>query len=242
MLAKKLKITAAFILSVFLLSNGLPTLALAANEKNYDPFAVETIEKAPQKKTTFSERLKERQGHQEKQTFVIDNVLPGHLYIPKDTKFRVELIQDVSSKNNKTGEEVNFKILENVIINNVIIIPKDTIGIGYVYEARKAGGLGRKGKLSVAGREIRTVNNIKVPLRWGLQGHGNTDGGAGVVVAAVSIVGGLFMKGSNITFPAGTDFEVIVKNNVDLMATPENLAEVMNPKKVHGLELQVVPR
>ena len=156
------------------------------------------------------------------------------------------MIQEVSSKNNKTGEEVNFKILENVIINNVIIIPKDTIGIGYVYEARKAGGLGRKGNLSVAGREIRTVNNIKVSLRWGLQGHGNTDGGAGVVVgvvvAAVSIVGGLFMKGSNITFPAGTDFEVIVKNNVDLMATPENLAEVMNPKKVHGLELQVVPR
>ena len=69
---------------------------------------------------------------------------------------------------------------------------------------------------------------------------GNTDGGAVAVAAAVSLVGGLFMKGSNIDYPAGTDFEVEVRENVDLQATQENLEEVMTSNVPHGIEIQVI--
>ena len=50
------------------------------------------------------------------------------------------------------------------------------------------------------------------------------------------------MKGSNINYPAGTNFQVEVAENVDLMATQDNLAEVMNPEIKHGLEIVVAPR
>ena len=47
------------------------------------------------------------------------------------------------------------------------------------------------------------------------------------------------MKGSNIDYPAGTDFEVEVRENVDLQATQENLEEVMTSNVPHGIEIQV---
>ena len=68
---------------------------------------------------------------------------------------------------------------------------------------------------------------------------GSADGGAVAVAAVVSLVGGLFMKGSNIDYPAGTNFEVEVKNNVDLNATPNDLAKVMDPSIVRGTSLTV---
>ena len=59
------------------------------------------------------------------------------------------------------------------------------------------------------------------------------------VAAAVSLVGGLFMKGSNINYPAGTDFQVEVRDNVDLGVTPEELNDAMNPDIPHGQEIVI---
>lgn len=147
-------------------------------------------------------------------------------------KQRVAKIMEEEKNKNKK------QIIEGVE-NGHIYIPKDTIGIGYVYEVQKAGGFGRKGVLRIAGKEIKTLNNITVPLKKGLEGKGKTDGGAVAVAAAVSLVGGLFMKGTNIEYPAGTNFEVEVRNNVDLQTTPENLKEAMNPNIPHGIELNI---
>ncbi len=214
----------------------------------YDPFAddedVKVQEVQSDKKLTFKERLAKKQAEEQKNSLsmILDNVMPDHIYIPKKTILRVELVEAANSKTHKENQEVEIRLLDNLIINGVLIIPKGTIGTGYVYKSRKAGGFGRKGLLQIAGKEFKTINNISVPLKKGLSGKGKTDGGAVAVAAAVSLVGGLFMKGSNIDYPAGTNFEVEVRENVDLMATEENLAEVMNPKIHHGLEIRVAPR
>ena len=222
----------------------------AANNvvSEYDPFAdeddVKKVETQDNKKLTFKERLAKMKAEEQKSqsNITIDNVLPGHIYIPKKTVLKVELVESANSKTHKENQEVEIRLLENLIINGVLIIPKGTIGTGYVYKSRKAGGFGRKGTLQIAGKEFKTINNISVPLRKGLSGKGKTDGGAVAVAAAVSLVGGLFMKGSNINYPAGTNFQVEVAENVDLMATQENLSEVMNPEIHHGLEIRVAPR
>ena len=187
---------------------------------------------------TALQKKEEEKNKNKKQ--IIEGVENGHIYIPKGTKLNVELLEMATSKKLKKNQLVEFKMVENLIINGVIVIPKDTIGIGYVYEVQKAGGFGRKGVLRIAGKEIKTLNNITVPLKKGLEGKGKTDGGAVAVAAAVSLVGGLFMKGTNIEYPAGTNFEVEVRNNVDLQTTPENLKEAMNPNIPHGIELNIL--
>lgn len=242
---------AAAILSAIMMANGLslpmayaaPSSSYVNVDEKYDPFAEEEMpaKEADPSKLTFKERLalqkKEEQAAAQKVT--IANVLPGHIYIPKKTMLNVELIEPANSKTHKKNQQVEFKTTENLIINGVVVISKGTIGMGYVYEVQKAGGFGRKGVLRIAGKEIKTLNNVSVPLRKGLEGKGKTDGGAVAVAAAVSLVGGLFMKGSNINYPAGTDFQVEVRDNVDLGVTPEELKDAMNPNIPHGQEIVV---
>lgn len=242
---------AAAILSAIMMANGLslpmayaaPSSSYVNVDEKYDPFAEEEMpaKEADPSKLTFKERLalqkKEEQAAAQKLT--IANVLPGHIYIPKKTMLNVELIEPANSKTHKKNQQVEFKTTENLIINGVVVIPKGTVGMGYVYEVQKAGGFGRKGVLRIAGKEIKTLNNVSVPLRKGLEGKGKTDGGAVAVAAAVSLVGGLFMKGSNINYPAGTDFQVEVRDNVDLGVTPEELKDAMNPDIPHGQEIVI---
>lgn len=242
---------AAAILSAIMMANGLslpmayaaPSSSYVNVDEKYDPFAEEEMpaKEADPSKLTFKERLalqkKEEQAAAQKVT--IANVLPGHIYIPKKTMLNVELIEPANSKTHKKNQQVEFKTTENLIINGVVVIPKGTVGMGYVYEVQKAGGFGRKGVLRIAGKEIKTLNNVSVPLRKGLEGKGKTDGGAVAVAAAVSLVGGLFMKGSNINYPAGTDFQVEVRDNVDLGVTPEELKDAMNPNIPHGQEIVI---
>ena len=242
---------AAAILSAIMMANGLslpmayaaPSSRYVSVDEKYDPFAEEEMpaKEADPSKLTFKERLalqqKEEQAAAQKVT--IANVMPGHIYIPKKTMLNVELIEPANSKTHKKNQQVEFKTTENLIINGVVVIPKGTVGMGYVYEVQKAGGFGRKGVLRIAGKEIKTLNNVSVPLRKGLEGKGKTDGGAVAVAAAVSLVGGLFMKGSNINSPAGTDFQVEVRDNVDLGVTPEELKDAMNPDIPHGQEIVI---
>lgn len=242
---------AAAILSAIIMANGLslpmayaaPSSRYVNVDEKYDPFAEEEMpaKEADPSKLTFKERLalqkKEEQAAAQKVT--IANVLPGHIYIPKKTMLNVELIEPANSKTHKKNQQVEFKTTENLIINGVVVIPKGTVGMGYVYEVQKAGGFGRKGVLRIAGKEIKTLNNVSVPLRKGLEGKGKTDGGAVAVAAAVSLVGGLFMKGSNINYPAGTDFQVEVRDNVDLGVTPEELKDAMNTNIPHGQEIVI---
>lgn len=242
---------AAAILSAIIMANGLslpmayaaPSSRYVNVDEKYDPFAEEEMpaKEADPSKLTFKERLalqkKEEQAAAQKVT--IANVLSGHIYIPKKTMLNVELIEPANSKTHKKNQQVEFKTTENLIINGVVVIPKGTVGMGYVYEVQKAGGFGRKGVLRIAGKEIKTLNNVSVPLRKGLEGKGKTDGGAVAVAAAVSLVGGLFMKGSNINYPAGTDFQVEVRDNVDLGVTPEELKDAMNPDIPHGQEIVI---
>lgn len=242
---------AAAILSAIMMANGLslpmayaaPSSSYVNVDEKYDQFAEEEMpaKEADPSKLTFKERLalqkKEEQAAAQKVT--IANVMPGHIYIPKKTMLNVELIEPANSKTHKKNQQVEFKTTENLIINGVVVIPKGTVGMGYVYEVQKAGGFGRKGVLRIAGKEIKTLNNVIVPLRKGLEGKGKTDGGAVAVAAAVSLVGGLFMKGSNINYPAGTDFQVEVRDNVDLGVTPEELKDAMNPNIPHGQEIVI---
>lgn len=250
----KMRTTGKFavaILSAIMMANGLslpmayaaPSSSYVNVDEKYDPFAEEEMpaKEADPSKLTFKERLalqkKEEQAAAQKVT--IANVMPGHIYIPKKTMLNVELIEPANSKTHKKNQQVEFKTTENLIINGVVVIPKGTVGMGYVYEVQKAGGFGRKGVLRIAGKEIKTLNNVSVPLRKGLEGKGKTDGGAVAVAAAVSLVGGLFMKGSNINYPAGTDFQVEVRDNVDLGVTPEELKDAMNPDIPHGQEIVI---
>ena len=167
-------------------------------------------------------------------TVKTSSVAAGHAYIPKDTNINLELIDPISSKKSKEGNTFRLKTIENLLINDVVVIPANQEVLGTITKARKNGMLGRKGRLEFKIDSIKTINGVNVPLTAEVKGKGHSDNGAVAVAAAVSLVGGLFMKGTNIYYEPGQKFVAVVSTDTDLNTTVEDLPNAMNPSKPTG--------
>ena len=167
-------------------------------------------------------------------TVKTSSVVAGHAYIPKDTNINLELIDPISSKKSKEGNTFRLKTIENILINDVVVIPANQEVLGTITKARKNGMLGRKGRLEFKIDSIKTINGVNVPLTAEVKGKGHSDNGAVAVAAAVSLVGGLFMKGTNIYYEPGQKFVAVVSTDTDLNTTVDDLPNAMNPSKPTG--------
>lgn len=243
----------ALILSLCLLMaapGGMVTMADAPAELEPAIMAsAEPVEAQDQKKDADTEEgqpdFKERANaalHPEA-AVETSTVQEGDLYIPKDTQIRLELVDPISSKKSKTGSTFKLKTIEDTIINDVVVIPQGEEVKGIVVKAHGNGMFGRGGKLEFNVPYVATINGVKVPVNGYVNAHGRQDAGAVAVAAAVTVVGGLFMKGKNYYYNPGQEFIVTVKEDTDLEATPDNLEEVMDPaNQTHGNSISVAAR
>jgi hypothetical protein len=189
------------------------------------PMPSETAQQEP----SFKERMR---AILDSSNGKVKGITKGNLYIPKDTSITLQLVDAVSSKRNKAGDPFRLRVMENLMVNNVVVIPKDAVVDGIVLKASGNGIFGRGGDLQINIPEIRTINGVAIPLNGYVKGYGRDDNGAVAVAAAVTLIGGLFMRGENIYYDPGQTFKVTVQKDTDLQATPDNLALVMNPKNI----------
>lgn len=152
-----------------------------------------------------------------------------HPYIPKDTILSIELTEPISSKTMKKGNPVPLQLKDDLVVNDVVVAPAGTKVEGVVTDAKKNGMFGRSGKLEFSITSLETINGVKIPLQYVVKKEAGSDGGAVAVAAAVSVVGGLFMKGKNVSFDKGTLFDARVTKNTDLETTYDDLAWSMDP-------------
>lgn len=179
--------------------------------------SAEPIEAQNEKKDTDTEEgqpdFKERANaalHPEEKAET-STVQEGDLYIPKDTQIRLELVDPISSKKSKTGNTFKLKTMEDTIINDVVVIPQGEEVQGIIVKAHGNGMFGRGGKLEFNVPYVATINGVKVPVNGYVNAHGRQDAGAVAVAAAVTVVGGLFMKGKNYYYNPGQEFVVTVR-------------------------------
>ena len=79
---------------------------------------------------------------------------------------------------------------------------------------------------------VKAVSGVDIPLQYIKSARGEDDvAGSAAVIAAVSIIGGFFMKGKNVNIGAGTPFEIEVAENTDLEVSLNNLEEEMSIMK-----------
>lgn len=205
-------------------------------------FAEPRLEQVNQAKTTNTSQgsMTMRQRLEaSKNSVSVSKIQKGEAYIPGGTELTVEVVEELTSKRNKTGEFVKLKLLDNVIINDVIVIPAGASVDGHITKAKGSGMFGRAGTLEFSVDSVKTINNIVVPLEYVGRIQAGSDGGAVAVVAFVSILGGAFMKGANVRIPAGTKILAKVSTDTDLMTKLDNLAETMNPEKAHGVSITI---
>lgn len=129
----------------------------------------------------------------------------------------------MSSKDAKPNEKVDFEVLEDIKVNDLIVVKHGAMAIGTVTDAHPKRSMGRGGKLDINIDYVQLVSGEKAPLRAVKGGSGGSHTGAmtGAMVAtgilffpAAPLF--LFMHGKDITIPQGTEVTAYIAADTPL--------------------------
>ena len=141
----------------------------------------------------------------------------------EDTPVRIRLARTMSSKEARVDERVDFEVLEDVKVGNVVVIQRGAMVIATVTEAHPKRRMGRAGKLNMNIDYVQLVTGEKVPLRAVKGGNGGNHiaamTGAMVATSIVFFPAAplfLFMHGKDITIPKGTELTAYVAADTPL--------------------------
>ena len=129
----------------------------------------------------------------------------------------------MSSREARVDERVDFEVLEDVKVGNVVVIQRGALAIATVTEAHPKRRMGRSGKLNMNIDYVQLVDGEKVPLRAVKGGNGGNHiaamTGAMVATSIVFFPAAplfLFMHGKDITIPKGTEITAYVAADTPL--------------------------
>jgi hypothetical protein len=118
----------------------------------------------------------------------------------------LRLGRSLSSADAEAGDRVDFEVAEEVSVNRIVVIPKDSAASGKVIAAHNKRRMGRAGKLDVTIDSVQLVDGEKATLRAVKESQGGSHTGimAGGMVATSLIVwpaapGFLLMHGKDVT-------------------------------------------
>jgi len=117
------------------------------------------------------------------------------------TPVKLRTSRTVSSADAHTGDTVDFEVLEDVLVMDVLVVPKGSIAWGTVTDAQPKRRMARGGKLDVNIDSVRLADGEKVPLR-------------AVFFPAAPLF--LFMHGKDITIPKGTEITAYINGDTRL--------------------------
>lgn len=148
--------------------------------------------------------------------------------VPAGTLVPVRFLSTLNSKNNKTGETFDFQIAENVFIDNKLIIPANSEGVGEITKAKKASILSRSGKLEIEFKSVSTLDGTSLNLILGEKAEEENKRlyvavGAGILgliilSSPVGLVLGALIPGKNVKIEEGTEMFLQVKEDTTVIA------------------------
>jgi hypothetical protein len=143
--------------------------------------------------------------------------------LSEDTPIRIKLTRTMSSADAKADEKVDFEVIEDVKVKDVVVIRQGAMAIATVTEAQPKRRMGRAGKLNMNIDYVQLVDGEKVPLRAVKGGSGGSHTGAmtGAMVATGILFFPaapffLFMHGKDITIPKGTEISAYIAADTPL--------------------------
>jgi len=146
--------------------------------------------------------------------------------LAEDTPVRIRLARTMSSRDARVDERVDFEVLEDIKVGNVVVVERGAMVIATVTEAHPKQRMGRAGKLHMNIDYVRLVSGEKVPLRAVKGGSGGNHiavmTGAMVATSLVFFPAApffLFMHGNDITIPKGTEITAYVAADTPLDPT-----------------------
>jgi hypothetical protein len=149
---------------------------------------------------------------------------PSKGFVLEDgTAVTLRLGRSLSSADAHAGDRVDFEVAEEVSVNRIVVIPKNSPASGTVITAHKKRRMGRAGKLDVSIESVQLASGEKATLRAVKESQGGSHTGimAGGMVATSLIVWPaapvfLLMHGKDVTIPKGTEVTAYLNGDVKL--------------------------
>ena len=151
--------------------------------------------------------------------------------IPANTLVTMTNLDELNSKTMQEGDVVRFTVADDVLVGDVIAIPRGMEVNGTVTKARKSGRFGKDGKIEIMYDNVRAADGSPVALMVGdktKDQYKRTAGAVGasaagaVILGPVGLVGGLFVHGNEVDIPAGTTMYAETKANTEVVGFKEN--------------------
>lgn len=148
---------------------------------------------------------------------------PKGFVLEDSTPVRMRINRTVSSGDAHVGDTIDFEVLEDVLINGTLVIPKGGLAFATVTEAQAKRRMARGGKLDINIDYVKLVDDEKAALRAvkDMKGGGHTGGMVGGMVATSLVFFPaapffLFMHGKDISIPKGTEVTAYVSGDMKL--------------------------
>src|SRR6266478_7203412 len=153
------------------------------------------------------------------------------------TPVKLRINRNISSADAHVNETVDFEVLEEVKVHDVVVIPRGGMAWGTVTLAQPKRRMGRTGKLNINIDNVRLASGEKVALRAvkDVQGGGHQGAITGAMVAT-SIVffpaAPLFLlvHGKDITIPKGTEITAYINGDIPLDPKKFMTQTAVNPE------------
>ena len=136
------------------------------------------------------------------------------------TPVRLRLGRTVSSADAHVGDTVDFDVLDEIKVGDLVVVPKGSTAWATVTEAEHKRRMGRGGKLNMNIDSVRLADGEKAALRAvkGGEGGGHVGAMTGGIVATALIVWPaapffLFMHGKDVSIPKGTEITAYINGN-----------------------------
>ena len=143
--------------------------------------------------------------------------------IPANMVVTMTNLDELNSKTIQEGDVVRFTVSDDVLVGDVIAIPRGMEVNGTVTKARKSGRFGKDGKIEIMYDHVRAADGSPVALMVGDKTKDQYKRTAGaVILGPVGLVGGLFVHGNEVDIPAGTTMYAETKENTEVVGFKEN--------------------
>ena len=143
--------------------------------------------------------------------------------LPEKTVFKISLNEDISSKINRVGDPVHFTVEEDVLVDNVLVLPRGAQGSGVVTKVTRPKFFRRIGFVDISFDQVFSIDEEAIPTVLGPEAKEKLKMQAAAIGASaigalalgpIGLVGGLFVKGKDVEMPAGTELYIQTREDV----------------------------
>jgi hypothetical protein len=132
------------------------------------------------------------------------------IVLAEGTPINVAVAKEVTSKEAKPNDPVDFTVVDDLVINGQVVVRKGTPAVGSVINAEKGGYMGKSGKLAVQVESTSTSDGQRLKLRAAKGREGDDKTTSTMVLSMMISPAFLFRKGSEAKIAPGTVVTVYV--------------------------------